>query len=294
MYPRPFEYLRAHSVPEAVQALQAAEGEARPLAGGQSLVPMMSLGLAAPDLLVDIGHLDLAGIERVDGHVRVGGMTCHRELELGAACASALPLAAVAARHIGNPRVRNRGTLAGSLAHADPAAELGAVALSYGGSALISGPRGERTVPLEKFFVGLFETALEHGELLTAVELEAPPPGTGHGFHEVSCRADDFASAAAAALVTMAGDGPTCARVRLAVAGAAETPVRLPEVEALMVGEAPSESLLEAAGQLVHASVRPEDDALTSSAYRRRCASVCATRALRWACSRALGGSDAA
>ena len=178
MYPRPFEYTRPETVAEAIEALASGAGEARAIAGGQTLVPMMSLGLAAPDLLVDIGRLPLAGTERVNGSVALGALTRHRELERSDELARQVPLAAEAAHYIGNPRVRNRGTLGGSLSHADPASELGAVALAYGGTVVIAGPDGERSVPIDDFFKGYFTTAVGSGELLTRVELELPAPGT--------------------------------------------------------------------------------------------------------------------
>src|SRR5918996_3717417 len=202
VHPRPFEYIRPETVADAVAALAGAGGEVRAIAGGQSLVPMMTLGLALPDVLVDIGRLPLAGSERRNGTLALGALTRHRELERSAELAEQLPLASEAARYIGNPRVRNRGTLGGSLSHADPAAELGAVALTYGGRAVIAGADGERAVDFDDFFEGVFITAVRPGELLTRVELDLPPAGTGHGFCEGAGRADDFATAAAPALVT--------------------------------------------------------------------------------------------
>ena len=218
MYPRPFEYMRPESVDEALAAL-AGSGEALVLAGGQSLVPMMSLGLAAPELLVDLARLPLAGSESGVGSVRLGALTRHRELERSAELAVSVPLASEAARFIGNPRVRNRGTLGGSLSHADPASELGTVALAYGGRAVIADLGGERKFDFDEFFHGFFETAVGEGELLTAVELDVPAAGSGYGFHEVAGRADDFAIAVAAAVVILDEAGTACADARLALAG---------------------------------------------------------------------------
>ncbi len=288
MYPRPFEYARPESVAEATAALASAPGEARALAGGQSLVPMMSLGLAAPDLLIDIGRLPLAGTERVNGSVALGALTRHRELERSDELAAQLPLAAEAARHIGNPRVRNRGTLGGSLSHADPASELGAVALTYGGTVVIAGEEGERSVPIEDFFEGYFATAVGAGELLVRVELELPPPGTGHGFCEIANRADDFATAAATALVTV-DDRGRCAEARLALAGVDDRPVRCEQAERLCRGEALEGELLDAVGRAVAEAVDPESDAFISAAYRARAAGICARRALADAALRARG-----
>lgn len=286
MYPRPFDYTRPESVEEALEAIGAHAGEARPIAGGQSLVPMMSLGLAAPDLLVDLARLPLEGSERTNGTVRLGALTRHRELERSVDLARVVPLAAEAARYIGNPRVRNRGTLGGSLSHADPASELGAVALAYGGRAVIRGPDGERSVGFEDFFHGFFETAVGHDELLTDVELELPAPGSGHGFSEIANRADDFATAAAAAVVTLDDDG-ACADARLALAGVADRPVRLKAIEQLCRGETLDEDLLARVARTVAEDVSPEGDAFVSAGYRARAAGTCAARALGAARQRA-------
>ena len=242
MFPRPCEYIRADSVAEALGAL-AADAEAKPIAGGQSLVPMMSLGLATPTSLVDITRLELCGLSRENGTVTVGALTTHRELERGAQAGKLLPLAAEAARHIGNARVRNRGTFGGSLSHADPAAELGAVVLAQGGRAVIEGPEGTRHVDFDEFFEGFFETAVRPGELLVAADLDATPPGAGTAFAEVARRTDDFALAAAAAVVTLRGAGELNS-LRVALAGVADRPVRCDAVERAYIGAQRSNELL--------------------------------------------------
>jgi aerobic carbon-monoxide dehydrogenase medium subunit len=290
MYPRPFDYARPATVAEAIEALSGPEEEeALVIAGGQSLVPMMSLGLAQPDLLVDIGSLPLAGAERSNGSCVLGALTRHRELERSAELAEILPLAAEAAHHIGNPRVRNRGTLGGSLSHADPASELGAVALVHGGRAVLTGREGERAVPFDDFFRGYYETAIGPGELLTRVELEVPPSGSGHGFFEVANRADDFATAAAGAIVTMEEGEHTCAGARIAVAGATDRPVRIPEGEDLCRGEMIGEGLLDRIQQVVSEEIEYKEDPFVSASYRARAAGVCVRRALAAAWQRARG-----
>jgi CO/xanthine dehydrogenase FAD-binding subunit len=260
--PRPFDYERAGSVEEAVSLLAAAGGrEAKLIAGGQSLVPMLSLGLARPDVLVDVSRLELDGIETLDGRVRVGAMTRQRTLELDPEVRRLLPLAAEAARHVGNPRVRNRGTFGGSLAHADPAAELPVVALAHGGDIVAHGPGGARRIPLAEFFRGYLETALAPDEVLVAAELERPVEGSGVGFHEEAQRADDFALACAAAVVEPDG------RARVVVGGVGDRPLRFDGAP----GALPAE---------VESSVEPEEDAFVSAGFRRRLAGVCARRAL--------------
>jgi aerobic carbon-monoxide dehydrogenase medium subunit len=262
LIPRPFAYERAESVEEAVSLLAGAgERDARVIAGGQSLVPMLSLGLARPDLLIDVSRLELEGVEAVDGRVRIGALTRHRTLELDPEAARLLPLAAAAARHVGNPRVRNRGTFGGSLAHADPAAELPVVAVAHGGEVVAHGSGGERRIPLEDFFLGYLETALAPDEVLVAAELEQPPDGSGVGFHEEAQRADDFALACAAAVVTPGG------LARVVVGGVGERPLAF-------------EGSVEELPSAVEAGVEPEEDAFVSAAFRRRLAGVCARRAL--------------
>ena len=262
MIPRPFEYERARSVDEAVSILAAANGrDAKVIAGGQSLVPMLSLGLARPDLLVDISRLELDGVEATERGVRVGATTRHRTLELDPDVQRLLPLAAEAARHIGNPRVRNRGTFGGSLVHADPAAELPVVALAHGGDVVAEGPGGTRRIPLSEFFLGYLETALAEDEVLVAAELDALPDGSGAGFYEEAQRADDFALACAAAVVDADGGA------RVVIGGVADRPLRF-------------DGIAEELPAAVEAAVEPEDDAFVSAAFRRKLAAVCARRAL--------------
>ena len=260
--PRPFEYQRAGSVDEAVSILAAADGrDAKVIAGGQSLVPMLSLGLARPDLLVDIFRLELEGVEAIDGRVRIGATTRHRTLELDPDVRRLLPLAAEAARHVGNPRVRNRGTVGGSLVHADPAAELPVVAVAHGGELVAQGPDGTRRIPFGEFFLGYLETALAPDEVVVAAELEALPEGSGVGFHEEAQRADDFALACAAAVVEADG------RARVVLGGVGDRPLRF---------DGASDELAATA----EAAVQPEEDAFVSAAFRRRLAGICARRAL--------------
>lgn len=262
MIPRPFEYERARSVEEAVSILASANGrDAKVIAGGQSLVPMLSLGLARPDQLVDISRLELDGVEETERGVRVGATTRHRTLELDPHVQRLLPLAAEAARHVGNPRVRNRGTFGGSLVHADPAAELPVVALAHGGTAVAEGPAGTRRIPLADFFLGYLETALAPDEVLVAVELDSLRDGSGVGFHEEAQRADDFALACAAAVVEPDGGA------RVVVGGVGDRPLRFDGA----ADELPEQ---------VEAAVEPEDDAFVSAEFRRRLAGVCARRAL--------------
>jgi aerobic carbon-monoxide dehydrogenase medium subunit len=292
--PRPFSYERPATTEDAVALLAGAgERDVKVLAGGQSLIPMLSLNLARPDLVVDVARLPLKGIESRDGRVVVGALTTHRMLELGREARELVPLAAEAARHIGNPRVRNRGTFGGSLAHADPAAELPAVLLAYGGAVIARGRDGERRIPAADFFLGYLETALAADEFLVAVEIERAPEGSGSAFEEVAGRADDFATAGAAAIVALDADGRTCKEARLALAGVGDGPLRATAAETLVRGESDGEALLAEVAASVESAVDPEEDAFVSSGFRRRLAGVCARRALARAWRRAREGMEA-
>ncbi|HEY6004880.1 MAG TPA: FAD binding domain-containing protein, partial [Anaeromyxobacter sp.] len=201
MKPHGFEYLRASSLGEALELLATRAGDARPIAGGQSLVPVMNLRLARPEALVDIGRLDaLRGIAVEKGALRLGALTLHRELVESPVVAEHAPLLSRAAPYIGHEAIRNRGTLGGSLAHADPAAELPACVLALDGRIVAASRRGRRTLAAEQFFLGPYTTALEPDELVVAVEIPLAPPGRRVAFHELARRIGDYAMAGGAAL----------------------------------------------------------------------------------------------
>lgn len=287
VFVEPFEYRRAGSIEEATAVLRAYGERARPLAGGQSLVPMLNLGLVQPEVLVDIGGIaELRGVTRRDGTLVVGAVTRYRDLEGDGPISRDLPVVAEAVRHVGNGRVRNRGTLGGSLAHSDPAAELPAVMLALEATYELSDGRAVRSLSASAFHTGLFATALGDGELLTKVFLPIPEPGWGWGFAELARRAGDFAIVAAVALARCR-DG-VVEGVRLALAGAADRPVRCRTFEEAAAG-VPVEELGQAA-RAVEDDVDPMDDVIASRAYRRRVAPVIALRAVRDACLRSSGG----
>jgi CO/xanthine dehydrogenase FAD-binding subunit len=286
MHPRPFDYRAVTSVEDAVAALED-DGEARLLAGGQSLVPRLSLGERPPTRLIDINGVGLAGLDRHNGSVAVGATTRHRELERSSEAAELLPLLAEAVQHVGNPQVRNRGTFGGSLSHADPRAELCAAALAHGGTVVLAGPAGERDVPIDDYLLHAYATAQRHEEILVRAELRLPPPASGTAFVEVARRADDFAVAGAAAIVTMDEVGRACADARIAVMGATPTAVRAVEAEEACRGAEPGPELLEAVARAVSRSVRGADDPFVSGAYRARCAVSCARHAVARATERA-------
>ena len=265
MIPARVRYIRAATLEEALEAL--AEPDAKALAGGQSLVSVMKLRIARPSLVVDIGRLDLAGVERRNGELRIGALTTWSDL--GAAAELRRPaLAALAecAAGIGDLQVRNRGTVGGSLAHADPASDLPAVLLAMGASVRVRSATGEREVPVDQLFAGPFTTSLADGELLTEVVVPLPVAGSGSAYRAVEHPASGFALAGAAALIRPDDPGS------IAVTGVGAFPMRL-------VGDSWSEAL--AAAEVFGDSFAPAE-------YRRHLARVVVERALEAAQSRAL------
>jgi carbon-monoxide dehydrogenase medium subunit len=267
--PAPFAYCRASTVEEAVAMLAELGEDARVLAGGQSLVPMLNLRLARPSALVDVGRVaELAGIS-ANGALRVGATTRQADALRSELAAERAPLLTAALRHVGHPATRSRGTVGGSIAHADPAAELPAVLLALDGEVVIVSAGGERVVAADSFFAGPFETALAEGELLTAVRLADMPGGARFGFSEIARRRGDFALAGSAVVVA-----PGFARVALfAVAPCA---FRASGAErALEQGAGAEEAAALAAG-----ASDPSGDPHAPAAYRREAARVATLRAL--------------
>jgi len=286
MKPPPFEYCVADSVEAAVAALAEAGGEARIIAGGQSLVPMLNFRLLRPALLVDINRIPgLAFVFEDADAIRVGALTCHHQLETSPVIARHLPVLAAAMTHVAHLAIRNRGTIGGSLSHADPAAELPMMALLLDATLGIASPRGRRTVAARDFLLGALSVALEADDLVTEIVFPKLPTGTGWGFEEVSRRHGDFALAAVAATLTVS-DG-AIAQARIALAGVDERAVRASEAEAMLIGKALEPPLIEAACEAARACVAPNTDLHASSDYRRHLTGVLAGKALSSAWERA-------
>lgn len=254
----PFEYVRAATLAEAIEAL-AADEDAKVIAGGQSLLPLMALRLSRPSTLVDITGLDLGGVRLdADGNVlRLGATVRHRVLEDSAQVADAAPLLSAAVRYVGHRAIRSRGTLGGSLAHADPAAELPAAALALGATAVIAGSRGERRAPCAELAEGYLVTSLHPAEIITEIEVPAASGGHGASFCEWAARSGDFAEVGVAVAIDLE-DGGCCERVRGAACGVGSVPVDLgPVLSAIGVvgATAPEPALLRAAAGAVASGV---------------------------------------
>ena len=287
MKPPVFDYIAATSVDMAVAALAEARGEAKIIAGGQSLVPMLNFRLLHPAILVDINRIaGLAFIEETATEIRVGALTRHYQLETSAVIARHLPVLSAAMTHVAHLAIRNRGTIGGSLSHADPAAELPMIAILLDAKLHIASASGKRTVAARDFLLDAMTVDLADSDIVTEIVLPKLPPRTGWGFEEVARRHGDFALAAAAATLTVSDGIITQARV--AVTGVGPTALRVGGAEALLIGRALEQSLMSRAIGAVRAAITPETDLHASSDYRRHLAGVLAGRALSAAWRRAL------
>jgi carbon-monoxide dehydrogenase medium subunit len=281
-----FEYHRPSSVEETLQLLAELGDDAKVLAGGQSLVPLMALRLSRPGHVIDIGHLsELDSLAVEDGTVRVGAMVRHADLESSDLVRDSAPLVADTMPHIGHRAIRNRGTACGSLAHGDPAAELPAVSIALEASFVLKRASGQRTVPAAEFFTGYLTNEVQSDELL--VEWTLPPwsATAGWSVQEVSRRHGDFALLGCAAVLDCGADGRVAAAA-LAFFGAASTPVRVPEAEAVLIGQTPGDDVFGAAGEMVRKTLDPPADLHGSTAYRCHLGAVLTQRCLREAASR--------
>ena len=284
-----FEYAAAASYDEAVRLLAGARGEARILAGGQSLMPMLNLRLAHPDLLIDINPADRREPSLDGDNLRLPALTRHRVLLEHDLVRRGCPLLAEAVRYVGNVRVRNRGTIGGSLAHADPTSEIGCCALATGAQVVARGPandgQSDRTVPAAGLFAGYWATTLAGSEIITDVLIPAARPGAGWSFQEMVRRTSDFAIVAVAVMVDLDERTGELAAARVALAGVADRVVLAgPELTGSIADED-----LDAAAARIAECLDPPDDVHASGKYRRRLARVLTARALRQACARAAG-----
>jgi len=276
----PFEYACPASVAEAVALLASRPGEAKPIAGGQSLVPMLAFRLAAPALLVDLRKLaDLRKIAIGADGVRLGATVRWRDIQDEAALGTAHPLLKAAIAHVAHYQVRNRGTVGGSLAHADPAAEMPGIAVTCEAEIAVAGPSGARNIRATDFFLGPLTTALALDEIIVEVRLPAWPARRRWGFHEFARRRGDFAMAGAAVFYDEA-DGKA-ANAHVGVIGVGDRPQRLAAVEAVLNGQPVDAATIARAEQAASATVEPQDDIHASAAYRRALVGTMVERALK-------------
>ena len=286
MIPAAFEYARPTSLDEALRLLRDRDGEAKVLAGGYSLIPLLRYRLAQPGILVDIGNLeDLAYIREVIGELRIGARTTHHQLEQSDLIRRS-GLWSDAAGGIGDPQVRNWGTLGGSVAHADPSSDWPAVLLASRASVVVRDLERERVIPAREFFVDTFVTAIEPTEILTEVRVPNPPPGSGGAYEKTERKAGDFAPAAAAVQVTVDAGG-TITAAGVALSAVSETPFALLAAEAALVGARPSGELEATIRRAAKDGSNPTKDGHGPVVYKRAMAGEMAVRALRRALARA-------
>ena len=289
MKPPRFDYLVPRSLDEALALLAAHGAEAKVLAGGQSLVPLLNFRLLRPAYLVDLNEVaGLDGIRVENGHLVIGGMARQRAVETSALVREQCPLMSEAMPQIGHVQIRNRGTIGGSLAHADPASELPAVVAALDGELILESARGRRALPAGQFFRGYLTTAAAPDELLVEARVPVVPARTGSAFVELSRRHGDFAIVGVAATVTVDIAG-VCTACAIALTGVGVTPVVAREAAGALVGVAPTADAIADVGRRVSEAVEPESDLHASGDYRKHLAGVLTRRALIRAGSRATG-----
>ena len=284
MFPAKFAYAAPGSLQEALGLLE--DPEAKILAGGHSLLPLMKLRLAQPKLLVDIGRIPgLSYIRRENGQLAIGALTTYREIQFSEEVQRAVPVLAEATQEVGDPQVRAKGTLAGALAHADPAGDMPGVALGLGGSVLALGPSGEREIDLDSFFVDMLTTALNEREIIREVRLRVPPAGSGAAYHKFDQPASHYALTGICAVVSL--QGGNIASARIGVTGVGPKAYRPTAVEEALVGKPAQEDAVKSAVQTVADGVDVQGDIHASPEYRAHLARVLTRRAVLEAASRA-------
>lgn len=286
MIPAGFEYHAPRSIADAVRLLGDLGPEAKLLAGGHSLLPMMKLRFAQPGHLIDLGRIPaLRGIRQVGDAVHIGAMTTEHDLLNSALLAEKLPLLVEGAGWIADPQVRYRGTIGGDIAHGDPGNDHPALMLALEASFVLTGPRGERVVKADGFFVGIYTTLLEPDEILSEIRIPIPPPGSGGAYQKLKRKTGDFATAATAVLLQMKGG--KVAKVNIALTNAAPTALRAKAAEAALVGQAIDKASLAEAARLAMSICEPTDDQRGDAAYKTAMCGEMTRRALQAAAARA-------
>jgi len=289
MIPAPFDYHAPGSLAEAIGLLQQHGEDAKVLSGGQSLLPLLKLRLASTAHLVDIGRIPgLEYIKEEGGYLKIGGRTRESALERSDVIKAKYPILHDTALVIADPLVRNRATVGGNLAHADPANDHPATMLALGAEVVAAGAGGERVIPITQFFTGIFSTALRPGEILVEIRIPAPPPRSGGAYVKLERKVGDFATAAAAAQVTIGADGKI-ARAGIALTSAGPTPIKATAAEQFLLGKLPDGAAIAQASKLASDAASPSADRRGSVEYKREMARVLTARALTRAVARAGG-----
>ena len=291
MIPPSFDYYAPATAEEAIGLLQQLGPEAKILSGGMSLIPLMRLRLAAPRYLIDINRIaGLAEIEETDGFLRIGALTREAELEGSDLVRAKYPILAETAAVIGDPLVRNRATVGGNLAHADPANDHPATMLALAAEVVATGPTGERRIPITSFFTGFFATALAPDEILTEIRIPIPPPRSGGAYVKLERKVGDFATAGVAAQLTLGGDG-ICEQVRIGLTNVGSMPIEALQAEEVIRGTSMEPEVVRQAAQLAAAASDPSSDLRGSVEYKRDLVRVLTIRALNRALEQARRGA---
>jgi len=286
MIPPSFQYHAPGSVDDAIALLNELGDEAKLLAGGHSLLPMMKLRFAEPEHLVDINNIEsLKGIREENGEIVIGAMTSENALINSELLQQKCPLLPEAARLIADPQVRNRGTIGGDIAHGDPGNDHPALMMALDASFTLAGPDGSRQVGANDFYLGTFDTVLEANEILTEIRFAALSPSTGASYHKLKRKTGDFATAAAVAVIEISGD--TCQSARIALTNLAPTALRASDAEAVLAGQVITEELIEQAAQKAMAICDPADDQRGDAEYKTHMGGEMTRRAIRTAVKRA-------
>ena len=290
MIPGAFDYHSPTSLDEALSLLKQHSGDAKILAGGQSLIPAMRFRLAVPSTLIDINGLaDLQYIEERGDHLAIGAMTRESALEDAAVVRQSYPLLHDTAVVIADPLVRNMATVGGNIAHADPANDHPATMLAYNATVVAKGPNGERTIAIDDFFTGLFENALAEDEILTEIRIPKPGAGTGGAYTKLERKIGDYAISAAAVQLRL--DGSTVAEARIGLTNVSAVPMRATAAETALIGTSADEAAIEAAGQAAAAESDPSPDLRGTVEYKRDITRVMVKRSIQTAVARAKGGN---
>ncbi len=290
MIPAPFEYLAPKTLPEALSYLQQHGEEAKILSGGHSLIPMLKLRLASPAFLVDLNGIPgMEFIEESNGYLKIGGLTRESALEDSALIRSNYPIIYDTAKMIADPQVRNLATVGGNLAHGDPANDHPATMLALRAQVVATGVKGKRTIAIDDFFVSLFETALDKGEILTEIQIPVPEKGSGGAYLKLERKVGDFATAGVAAQMTVDKSGK-CKSVGIGLTNAGAVPLRAKQAEDSLTGKKLDENLIAQAAQLAEAAAQPSADLRGSVEYKKAMIKELTKRALTLAYERARGG----
>ncbi|MGH9751908.1 MAG: FAD binding domain-containing protein [Blastocatellia bacterium] len=291
MIPRSFEYLAPRTLDEALSLLQKLGQEAKILSGGQSLIPMMKLRLAAPPYVIDINHIPgLNYISESDGFLRIGALARESDLEVSPTVISRFPILVDTTSVIADPLVRNQATVCGNLAHGDPANDHPATMLALEASLIAVGPNGEREIPVESFFTGLFTTALQPDEILKEIKVPIPPPSSGGAYLKLERKVGDYATAGVAVQITVNKAG-VCQRAGIGLTNVGFSPLKARKAEAFLVGKSLDDATIKRASELAAGESQPIDDIRGPADYKRDLVRVLTVRALNRAIKRAKGGA---